>query len=125
MNWETLYCPNRHCRHYGKAFKTGQMVKNGSSCGQKQGLCKACGSSVSLRYGTAYYNLEAEPAIFETAVPRLFCIFGLVALLVTQSQDLSAVWEEEVPHLFDQKCDIIKRLPDHFSRPTSKITLHI
>jgi IS1 family transposase len=47
------------------------MVKNGSSCGQKQGLCKACGSSVSLRYGTAYYDLEAEPVIFETAVRAL------------------------------------------------------
>jgi IS1 family transposase len=47
------------------------MVKNGSSYGQKQGLCQACGSSVALRYGTAYYNLEADPAIFETAVRAL------------------------------------------------------
>ena len=71
MNWETLYCPNRRCRYYGIPFYEGQMVKNGSSYGQKQGLCKACGSSVSLRYGTAYYDLEADPAIFEMAVRAL------------------------------------------------------
>jgi len=47
------------------------MVKNGSSCGQKQGLCKACESSVSLRYDTAYYDLEADPAIFDMAVRAL------------------------------------------------------
>ncbi len=68
MNWETLYCPNYQCQYYGILFHKGQMVKNGSSCGQKQGLCKACGSSVSLRYGTAYYNLDADPTIFNMAV---------------------------------------------------------
>ena len=47
------------------------MVKNGSSHGQKQALRKACGSSVSLRYGTAYIRLEADPTIFETAVRAL------------------------------------------------------
>jgi len=71
MNWETLYCPNRCCRYYGIPFYQGRMVKNGASHGQKQGLCKACGSSVVLRYGTAYYDLEADPAIFETAVRAL------------------------------------------------------
>lgn len=71
MNWETLYCPDRHCQYYGIPFDEGQMVKNGSSHGQKQGLCKACGSSVSVRYGTAYYDLEAPPAIFEMAVRAL------------------------------------------------------
>jgi transposase-like protein len=71
MDWETLYCPDRECEYYGIPFYKGQMVKNGSSCGQKQGRCTACGGSVSLRYGTAYYNLEAEPAIFETAVRAL------------------------------------------------------
>jgi transposase-like protein len=71
VDWETLYCPNLRCRYYGMPFYEGQMVKNGSSCGQKQGLCKACGSSVSWRYGTAYYDLEANPAIFEMAVRAL------------------------------------------------------
>jgi len=71
MNWETLYCPNRHCGYYGIPFYEGQMVKNGTSHGQKQGLCKACGSSVSVRYGTAYLGLEADPVIFEMAVRAL------------------------------------------------------
>lgn len=71
LNWESLYCPNQHCRFYGISFYEGLVVKNGSSHGQKQALCKACGSSVSLRYGTAYLWLEADPAIFETAVRAL------------------------------------------------------
>lgn len=71
MNWETLYCPNRHCSYYGIPFDEGLMVKNGSSHGQKQALCNACGSSVSLRYGTAYLGLDADEFIFETAVRAL------------------------------------------------------
>ena len=63
MDYESLYCPNRHCRYYGVLFKQGRMVKNGSSHAQKQVLCKACGSSISLRYATAYADLEADPAI--------------------------------------------------------------
>ena len=60
MDWESLYCPNSRCRYYGIRFSQGLMVKNGSSHGQKQALCKACGSSVSLRYDTAYMGLEAD-----------------------------------------------------------------
>jgi len=71
MNWETLYCVNRSCCYYGIPFYEGNMIKNGSSHGQKQALCKTCGSSVSLRYGTAYYDLEAEVTLFETAVRAL------------------------------------------------------
>jgi len=71
MKWETLYCPNRLCGYYGIPFYEGQMVKNGSSHGQSQALCNACGSSVSLRYGTAYLELEADEFIFETAVRAL------------------------------------------------------
>jgi hypothetical protein len=33
MNWETLYCPNRHCRYYGVPFPQAMPVKNGSSHG--------------------------------------------------------------------------------------------
>jgi IS1 family transposase/transposase-like protein len=71
MDWETLYCPNRRCRYYGIPFYQGQMVKNGSSHGQKQALCKGCGQYVSMKYGTAYLDLHAEPPIFETAVRAL------------------------------------------------------
>jgi len=71
MDWKTLYCPNRHCHYNGIPFYDGLMVKNGLSHGQKHGLCKACGSSVSMRYGTAYMELEAESTIFETAIRAL------------------------------------------------------
>ena len=47
------------------------MVKNGSSHGQKQALCRACGTNVSIRYSTAYLDLHAAPAIFETAASKL------------------------------------------------------
>lgn len=71
MNWKTLYCPNKSCPNYGIPFQAGKMVKNGSSCGQPQALCKGCGSSVALNYATAYYGLTSEPAIFEIAVRAL------------------------------------------------------
>lgn len=71
MDWETLYCPNGSCRYHGVPFHEGVLVKNGSSHHQKQALCRACGKSVSVRYGTAYWDLNAEPTIFETAIRAL------------------------------------------------------
>lgn len=71
MDWETLYCPDKGCRCYGLPFQQGKLVKNGSSNGQARALCKSCGRSVALSYGTAYYGLESDPAIFETAVRAL------------------------------------------------------
>jgi len=71
MDWETLYCPNYFCRYYGVPFHEGVLVKNGSSHHQKQALCRACGKSVSVRYGTAYWDLNADPTIFETAIRAL------------------------------------------------------
>ena len=71
MDWNSLYCPNQSCRNYGIPFQPGKMVKNGSSYGQPQALCKGCGSSVALSYATAYYGLESEAAIFETTVRAL------------------------------------------------------
>lgn len=71
MDWETLYCPNKHCPCYGLPFRQGQLVKNGHSHGQAQALCKSCGCSVALSYATAYYGLESEPAIFEAAIRAL------------------------------------------------------
>ena len=68
MDRESLYCPNRGCRYYGRPFLQGHLVKNGRSHGQKQARCKACETPVSIRYGTAYLDLHADPAIFEMAV---------------------------------------------------------
>ena len=77
MDWETLYCPNNHCRCYGLPFRRGQMVKNGSSHGQPQARCKSCGGSVALSYATAYYGSESESAIFEAAVRAALVQFNL------------------------------------------------
>jgi len=52
-------------------FRLGKLVKNGFNHGQPQALCKACGGSVVLSYATAYYGLESEAAILETAVRAL------------------------------------------------------
>ncbi len=71
MDWETLYCPNGRCEHYGKPFKTGRLARNGSSRGEPQARCRTCGSTVTLRDGKAYYGLEAEPVQFETALRAL------------------------------------------------------
>jgi len=71
MDWNTLYCPNKCCRYYGIPFQPGKMVKNGSSHGQLQALCRGCGGSVALSYATAYYGLESDPALFEMAVRAL------------------------------------------------------
>ena len=71
MDWETLYCPNGRCEHYGKPFKIGWLVRNGSSRGESQARCQGCGSSVTLSYGTAYYGLGTDPLIFETALRAL------------------------------------------------------
>ena len=71
MDWKTLYCPNHQCRCHGIPFYQSVLVKNGTSHGQPQALCKACGSSVSIRNGTAYYQLDADPIIFEAGVRAL------------------------------------------------------
>src|SRR2546428_11339496 len=71
MKWETLYCPNRRCLYYGKPFNKGFLVKDGSSHGKRQALCKACGRRIALTYATAYYELDVDTAIFEMAVRAL------------------------------------------------------
>jgi hypothetical protein len=68
MDWETLYCPNRFCRLYSVRWPKSALVKNGTSRGYKQTLCRVCGQSVFLRYGTAYFELRADPLIFNTAI---------------------------------------------------------
>jgi len=43
-----------------EALTAGLLVKNGSSRGEPQARCNACGGSVTLSYGTAYYGLETD-----------------------------------------------------------------
>lgn len=71
MDWETLYCPNPDCVCYGVRYGESRLVKNGSSRGHRQVLCQACGRRFSVRYGTAYSELEADSCIFELAFRAL------------------------------------------------------
>ena len=49
-------------------FTRGLLVKNGTTRGHKQALCRACGQSIALNTGTAYFELDAAPALFDTAM---------------------------------------------------------
>jgi transposase-like protein len=71
MDWETLYCPNRSCRYYGLPFRQALLVKNGGSHGHQQAWCRGCGRRIALTYGTAYFDLNADPAIFDLAIRAL------------------------------------------------------
>jgi len=71
VDWETLYCPNPNCVCYGVRYAQSRLVKNGSSRGHRQWLCRACGRTISVRYGTAYWDLESDSSIFEMAFRAL------------------------------------------------------
>jgi len=94
MDWETLYCPNRCCRFYGMPFGHSALIKNGASRGHKQALCQSCGRSVFLRYGTAYFELEADPSVFETAIRALAEGNSLqsTARIVQVDKDTACAW---------------------------------
>src|SRR5215216_6409619 len=94
MDWDTLYCPNRHCRYYGRPFRQGVLVKNGSTRGQKQALCRACGRSIALNTGTAYFELDAAPALFETAIRALAegNLLRAPGRIVQIDKDMACAW---------------------------------
>jgi IS1 family transposase/transposase-like protein len=94
LNWETLYCPNSSCQHYGKPFKIGHLVRNGSSRGEPQARCQTCGGSVTLSDGTAYYGLGTDPVTFETALRALAEGNSLraTARIVEVDSDLISGW---------------------------------
>jgi len=71
MHWETLYCPNPFCRSSGRPFRQGLFVKNGTTPGQKQALCRAWGRSIAVNHATAYFELDSDPLIFETTTRAL------------------------------------------------------
>ena len=100
MDWETLYCPHRHCRGYGKPFAQGYLVKNGTNRGQPRAWCQACEASIVLSYGTAYYGLDADPAIFETAVRALAEGNALraTARIVQVDKDTVCTWLHRVAY---------------------------
>jgi len=98
VNWETLYCPHRNGRCYGQPFTAGLLVKNGSSYGEPQARCNACRGSVALSYGTAYYGLQADRALFEMAVRALAEGNALraTARIVQVDKDTVCAWLDRV-----------------------------
>jgi transposase-like protein len=100
MDWETLYCPNPLCRCYGNPTPSGRLVKNGHSHGYPRARCQAYGSSVSLSYATPYYRLEAEPALFDTAVRALAEGNSLraTARIVLLDTDTICTWLDRAAH---------------------------
>jgi IS1 family transposase/transposase-like protein len=94
VDWETLYCPNRFCRYYGRPFHASLLVKNGSTRGQKQARCRRCGRTVALTYRPAYFDRDAEPADFETAIRALAEGNSLRATgrIVQIDKDPASVW---------------------------------
>ena len=100
MDWKTLYCPNPYCRWYGVAFEQSRLVRNGSSHGQKQALCCVCGQSVSIRYGTAYWDLNAAEDVFDTAVRALAEGVSLrsTARIVEIDKDTACDWLDRAAH---------------------------
>ncbi len=100
MDWETLYCPNSACRLYGVPWRQSLLVKNGSSRGYKQAVCRAGGQSVVLRYGTAYFELEADPAIFDSAIRALAEGNSLrsTARIVHIDKDTVGAWLDRAAH---------------------------
>jgi hypothetical protein len=68
MHWETLYGPNPVCPFDGVRFRESRLVKNGTTRGQRQALCRACRSRVALTYGTPSFDVEHDPALCELAM---------------------------------------------------------
>jgi hypothetical protein len=100
LHWETLSCPNRSCRYYGQVLRQGRLVKNGSSHGKQQALWRSWGRSVSLTYGTAYFDLEAAPAIFALTVRALAAGNAIhrTARLVPMANDTVCAWLNRAAH---------------------------
>ena len=100
MDWETLYCPNLGCEYYGKPLKIARLVRNGSSRGEPQARCQACGSSVTLNYGTAYHGLGSDAVKFEIALRALAEGNSLraTARIVEADKDQIGAWLDRAAH---------------------------
>jgi transposase-like protein len=94
MDWETLYCPNRSCRFYDLPCDRAPCSRTALATAKKQALCRACGRSVYLRYGTAYFELDTDPANFETAIRALAEGNGVrgTARIVETDKDTASAW---------------------------------
>ena len=95
MIGKTLYCLTR-CAVMGSPLER-VLVKNGTPWATRA-WCKACEARVVLSYGTASDGLEADPAIFETAVRALAegNSIRATARIVEVDQDTVCTWWHRV-----------------------------
>jgi IS1 family transposase/transposase-like protein len=105
MDWKTLYCPNPVCPFYGVRFGESRLVKNGTTRGQHQALCRACGSSIALTYGTPYFELEHDPALFELAIRALAegNSIRATARIIQVDKDTVCIWLDRAA----QQCRLV------------------
>jgi hypothetical protein len=68
MDWKTVDCPHPVCPFDGVRFGASRLVKTGTTRGQPQALCRACGSRIAWTYGTPSVDVEHDPALFELAI---------------------------------------------------------
>ena len=71
LHWETLFCLHQHGQGDGQPYTTGRVVQHGRSHGAPQAHGKGWGCREALRDGTASDGMDADRAIFESAVRTL------------------------------------------------------
>ena len=71
LHWETLSCLHQHGQGDGQPYTTGRVVQHGRNHGAPQAHGKGWGCREALRDGTASDGLDADRAIFESAVRTL------------------------------------------------------
>jgi hypothetical protein len=71
LHWETLSCLHQHGEGDGQPYTTGRVVQHGRSHGAPLAHGKGWGCREALRDGPASEGLDADRAIFESAVRTL------------------------------------------------------
>ena len=94
MDWETFYGPNLDCAFDGMGVGESRLVKNGTTRGQRQALCRACGRSIALTYETPSVDLEHDPALFALTIRALAegNSIRATARLIQVDQDTVGTW---------------------------------
>ena len=86
-------------------FGESRVVKNGPTRGQRQALCRACGRSSALTYGTPYFDLEHVPALFALAI-RAFAeghAIRATARIIQVDQETVCTWLDRAA----QQCRLV------------------
>jgi transposase-like protein len=105
MDWKTFHGPTPVCPFDGVCFGESRLVKHGTTRGQHQALCRACGSRIALRYGTPYFDLEHDPALFALAIRALAEGHAIraTARLIQVDKDTVCTWLDRAA----QQCRLV------------------